>query len=233
LRGDLSNPQVVQLTKGFGSTVVLHSEGTAGTLRRAAVDAGIPAVTMEAGGPSVLDEASVSHSVKGIRSLLNHLGMTSRFSLWGDPEPVYYNSAWQRAPVGGIVFSRVSLGQTVKEGEELATVTNPITNVRTRIRSSYNGRIIGMALNQVVQPGFATHHIGIAAPKEQVSPPAEVAVAPPTAPADDAAAAKPEADSEADDSTPAAVAVTNGEDGHGDNSEAAEAGEQDEELEED
>jgi len=171
LRGDLNDPKVLQLTKGFGSTVVVHSEGTSGTLRRAAVEAGIPAVTLEAGGPSVLDEDSVSHSVKGIRTLLNHLGMTTRFSLWGDPEPVYYNSVWQRAPVGGIVFSRVSLGQTVKKGDVLGTVTNPITNVRSRIISSYNGRIIGMALNQVVQPGFATHHIGIAAPKGRVRPP--------------------------------------------------------------
>lgn len=168
LRGDLSNPEVVDLTRGFGSTVVLHSDGTEGTLRRAALDAGIPAVTLEAGGPSVLEETAVGHSVKGIRTLLNHLGMTSRFSLWGDPEPVYYNSVWQRAPVGGIVFSRVSLGQNVQEGEVLGTVTNPITNVRTRIVSSHNGRVIGMALNQVVQPGFATHHIGIAAPRGQV-----------------------------------------------------------------
>lgn len=172
LRGDLGNPRVVNLTKGFGSTVVVHSEGTAGTLRRSAVAAGIPAVTLEAGGPSVLDEESVSHSVKGIQTLFNHMGMTTRFSLWGDPEPVYYNSVWQRAPVGGIVFSRVALGQTVSKGDVLGTVTNPITNVRTRIVSSYNGRIIGMALNQVVQPGFATHHIGIAASRNRPSPPA-------------------------------------------------------------
>jgi hypothetical protein len=174
LRGDLRNPRVVQLTKGFGSTVVVHSEGTAGTLRRAAVEVGIPAVTLEAGGPSVLSEDAVSHSVKAIRTLLNHLGMTTRFSLWGDPEPVYYNSVWERAPVGGIVFSRVSLGQTVKRGDVLGTVTNPITNVRTRIISNHNGRIIGMALNQVVQPGFATHHIGITPPKGQISPPEDV-----------------------------------------------------------
>ena len=77
--------------------------------------------------------------------------------------------------MGGIVFSRVTLGQTVKKGDVLGTVTNPITNVRTRIVSSYNGRIIGMALNQVVQPGFATHHIGIAAGKGKVSAPAAVA----------------------------------------------------------
>ena len=48
LRADLSNPQVANMTNKFGSTVVLHSIGSKGTLRRAATDAGIPAVTLEA-----------------------------------------------------------------------------------------------------------------------------------------------------------------------------------------
>jgi predicted deacylase len=176
LRGDLTNPQVVELTRGFGSTVVLHSAPADGTLREAAVAAGIPAVTLEAGAPMVLSDDNVSHSVKGIKSLLHHLDMVGKFSLWGEPEPVYYNSSWQRAPQGGIVFSAVSLGEHVAVGDLLGTVTNPITNVRTEIRSSYDGRVLGMALNQVVQPGFATHHIGIKAAEELISSPEEVAL---------------------------------------------------------
>lgn len=174
LRGDLSNPKVVEMTRGFGSTVVLHSRGADGTLRRAAVNAGIPAVTLEAGAPMILDEKSVNHSVKGIRTLLNQLDMVSKFRLWGDPEPVYYNSTWQRATTGGIIFSDVSLGENVRKGDLLGTVTNPITNVRKEIRSEYNGMVIGMAMNQVVQPGFAAYHIGIQAPEEQISSPVQV-----------------------------------------------------------
>jgi hypothetical protein len=174
LRGDLTDPKVVKLTKGFGSTVVLHSEGARGTLRHAAVRSGIPTVTLEAGAPMVLDEGAVSHSTKGIRTLLNQLEMVNKFRLWGDPEPVYYNSTWQRATTGGMIFSKVQLGQFVRKGDLLGTVTNPITNVRKEIRSNYNGRILGMAVDQVVQPGFAAYHIGIQAPQEQISPPAEV-----------------------------------------------------------
>jgi hypothetical protein len=44
-------------------------------------------------------------------------------------------------------------------------VTDPITNARTTIKSPYNGRIIGMALDQVVLPGFAAYHIGIQTPE--------------------------------------------------------------------
>lgn len=169
LRADLSNPDVVEITQGFGATVILQSDGAKGTLRQAAVDAGIPAVTLEAGEPMRLQEDQVSHGVKGIRTLMNKLGMYDFSSFWGDPEPVYYKSEWVRANQGGILFSQVDLGQKVKPGESLGTITDPITNVRSKLKSPYKGRVIGMALNQVVMPGFAAFHIGIQATEKEVT----------------------------------------------------------------
>jgi predicted deacylase len=161
LRADLRNPDVVTLTHGFGAMVVLHSEPTVGTLRYAATIAGIPAVTVEAGGPSQLELAEVKHGVKGVETLLTTLGMTRRMRLWGDPEPVYYRSSWVRADNGGILLSDVSLGSTVRKGDLLGSITDPMSNARTELRSPYSGRIIGMARNQVVMPGFAAFHVGI------------------------------------------------------------------------
>lgn len=161
LRADLRNPDVVTLTHGFGATVVLHSPPTVGTLRYAATLAGIPAVTVEAGGPSQLELAEVKHGVKGVETLLTTLGMTRRTRLWGDPEPVYYRSSWVRADNGGILLSDVSLGSTVRKGDLLGSITDPMSNARTELRSPYSGRIIGMARNQVVMPGFAAFHVGI------------------------------------------------------------------------
>jgi hypothetical protein len=81
--------------------------------------------------------------------------------VWGEPEPVYYKSVWVRANQGGLLFGEVSLGQRVREGQLLGTITDPITNVRTELRSPRKGRILGRALNQVVLPGFAAFRIGI------------------------------------------------------------------------
>ena len=161
LRADLRNPDVVTLTHGFGAMVVLHSKPTVGTLRYAATMAGIPAVTVEAGGPSQLELLEVKHGVKGIETLLTTLGMTRRTRLWGDPEPVYYRSSWVRADNGGILLSDVSLGSSVRKGDLLGSITDPMSNARTELRSPYAGRIIGMARNQVVMPGFAAFHVGI------------------------------------------------------------------------
>ena len=161
LRADLRNPDVVTLTQGFGAMVVLHSKPTVGTLRYAATLAGIPALTVEAGRPSQLELYEVKHGVKGIETLLTTLGMTRRIRLWGDPEPVYYRSSWVRADNGGILLSDVSLGSTVRKGDLLGSITDPMNNARTELRSPYSGRIIGMARNQVVMPGFAAFHVGI------------------------------------------------------------------------
>lgn len=163
IRADLRNPDVVTLTLGFGSMVVLHSQPTTGTLRHAATMAGIPAVTVEAGGPSQLELTEVKHGVKGIETLLTTLGMVKKMRLWGDPEPVYYRSSWVRADNGGILLADVSLGSTVRKGDLLGTITDPMSNARTELYSPYSGRIIGMARNQVVMPGFAAFHVGIQA----------------------------------------------------------------------
>ena len=118
-----------------------------------------------------LEEKAVSHGVKGIQTLINTLEMHKKIRLWGAPEPVYYHSVWVRADHGGILFSKVKLGMRIDKGEVLGTVTNPITNVRSEIIAPHKGRILGMAVNQVVQPGFAAYRIGIQQSEDEVTHP--------------------------------------------------------------
>jgi predicted deacylase len=161
LRADLRYPEIRELTQGFGGMPVLHSEAAPGTLRRAAADAGIPTVTLEAGEPLRLQSAKVAQGVTGIFKLLNTLKMVNRVQLLAQPEPVFYESTWVRADHGGILFTVVRLGQVVATGDVLGTVTDPITNEQNLIYSPEKGRVLGMALNQVVMPGFAAFRIGI------------------------------------------------------------------------
>lgn len=163
LRADLRMPSVREFANGFGSFLVLHSPGTEGTLRRAATDSGIPAVTLEAGEPGRLQSAQVREGTAGIVRLLDAMGIVTRMNLLAEPRPVYYRSTWVRSDHGGILFSLVRLGQLVAAGDILGTVTDPITSEQNLIYSPVRGRIVGMALNQVVMPGFATFNLGIEA----------------------------------------------------------------------
>jgi len=173
LRADLRHTKIKELTQGFGGIVVLHSVAAPGTLRRAATDAGIPAITLEAGEPLRLQTAKVSQGVTGIFKLLDTLDIVSRIQLLAPPEPIFYQSTWVRANHGGILFSVVRLGQEIETGDVLGTVTDPITNAQNLIYSPAKGRILGMALNQVVMPGFAAFRIGI----ETDGPPTDTLVA--------------------------------------------------------
>lgn len=161
LRADLRYEKIKEMTQGFGGIVVLHSVAAPGTLRRAATDAGIPAITLEAGEPLRLQTAKVTQGVTGIFKLLDTMDIVRRVQLLSPPEPIFYQSTWVRANHGGILFSVVRLGQEVDTGDVLGNVTDPITNTQNLIYSPAKGRVLGMALNQVVMPGFAAFRIGI------------------------------------------------------------------------
>ncbi len=169
LRADLTRPEVDNLAKKMGAIVVVQSEGAEGSLRRAAVESGVPAVTLEAGAPHELSRTDIEYGVKSIESAMDNLGMIHRRRFWERAaEPVYYESSWIRAKDGGMLFSEVALGHEVVKGDLLGVVTDPITNKSSQIRAPFDGQIIGMALNQVMFPGFAAYHIGHKAPENML-----------------------------------------------------------------
>jgi predicted deacylase len=169
LRADLSNKRVASLAKSFGPIAVLNSRGNPRSLRAAAVRVGIPTVTVEAGEPMRMQREVVAEGTKAIQTLIAKMGMYGRIQRKSSRyAPVYYKSSWVRANQSGIFFSNVPLGERVVEGEVLGTVTDPITNRRSEILSPYRGRILGMALDQVVLPGFAIYHIGIQTPEARL-----------------------------------------------------------------
>lgn len=169
LRANLKMPEILEFTKGFGGIVVVQEKGEFGTLRRAAQDRGIISVTLETGGPLHLEKDAVDWGVKGIENLLHSLEMQDTLRLWTTPQPVYYKTRWVRAQQGGLLFSTVELNDVVKKGQLMGRVTDPITNTSSDITAPYNGRVVGMAFDQVVSPGFAAYHLGVEAPAKELS----------------------------------------------------------------
>jgi predicted deacylase len=160
VRADLANPEVLAFAGKFGDTPVLHSAGAKGMLRSAASRAGIPAVTFESGAPSMLQIPEIEASVRSMESLLYELGMTADVPASTEPQAIFYDSQWVRADSGGILISHVELGDRVTVGQSMGAVVDPINNIERVISSPVNGRVIGMARNQVVLPGFAAYHVG-------------------------------------------------------------------------
>jgi uncharacterized protein len=169
IRGDLTIPSVLELTRSFGATAVLHTPGDRGMLRRAATDRDIPAVTFEVGSPLRLEAAEIAQGTAAIQTLMQRMGMTPRRrGARNEPQPIYYESRWIRATGGGMLFSDVGLGDRVRPGQRLGRIIDPLRDNERDIVAPVRGRVIGMAQNQVVLPGFAVYHIGVEASEEQV-----------------------------------------------------------------
>ncbi|MGH1470669.1 MAG: succinylglutamate desuccinylase/aspartoacylase family protein [Cellvibrionaceae bacterium] len=171
IRGDLKNDSILEFTRHFGGLGVLSHPGGPGTLRRSAADFGIPAITIETGGPLILENDAVQDGVKGVKNALHNLGMYKSMRLWLMSQPVFYQSTWVRSTQGGILLSVVELNETIEKGQLLGRVVDPITNTSSDIISPYKGKILGKAIDQVVSPGFATFHVGIVSSEEQLSRP--------------------------------------------------------------
>ncbi len=160
LRADLANASVFDLAIRFGGMPVLNNPGRPGTLRRATTDIGIAAVTYEAGEPMRFDEAEIERGVQTVAHLLSQI---DRATPADEARGLFWSTRWVRVDQGGIFMSRVALGDTVGSGHVLGVVTNPISGEESAVVAPGPGTVLGMALNQVVIPGFAAYHLGNAA----------------------------------------------------------------------
>jgi uncharacterized protein len=168
VRGNLRIREVLEFTRNFGATTVLHSVGARGMLRAAATDAGIPAVTFEIGGPVRLEQKEIEFGVRAIDTLMSKLNMTARLRVWSAPQPVLYRARWLRTNQSGLLISKVALGDKVRAGQTLGTVRDPLTGAESGVIATLPGKVIGLALNQQVMPGYAVYHLGVESSEAEV-----------------------------------------------------------------
>jgi predicted deacylase len=77
------------------------------------------------------------------------------------PSEVYRKTSWVRAGDAiGIFLTPRRPGDTVRKGEVLGTVTDPVTEESATIVAPRDARIIGMAVPQIVLPGYGLFHLG-------------------------------------------------------------------------
>jgi len=120
---------------------------------------------------SKAEREEVAQGVEGVFHWLSGLRMRDGRAGRTPPRRTYYRSRWVRVNEGGIFLTERELGERIEAGEILGTVTDPVSNERSRVIAPFSGRIIGMALSQVVIPGFAAFHIGVETEPLAVPPP--------------------------------------------------------------
>jgi hypothetical protein len=161
IRVDFTHLRALELARNFNSGLILHSNGPVGSLRRAAMDAGIIALLYEGGQPGQFESEEIAQGIAGLHNLMAALEMLETTTVERKEQLEFRDSRWVRANAGGIFLTDLKLGETVWAGDILGTITDPITNSSTTIWSPDSGHILGMDVPQVVLPGFALFHLGI------------------------------------------------------------------------
>lgn len=160
LRANLDDKRVRHFTSLFGDIPVMFKRGSHRMLRRVATEAGIPAVSFEFGEATTVQPAYIAQAEHALRSALINLDMLTGDKRRTTPR-VYRKSFWIRAERGGIFMSRKQNGDEVAAGEVIGVIANPLTEEEQPISAEVPARILGLASNQFVLPGYGVFHLGI------------------------------------------------------------------------
>jgi predicted deacylase len=161
VRTNIENDYTFRLAKSFGAPVVLHSKIRDGSLRAEAQEMGVPILLYEAGEALRFDEKSIRIGVHGIVNVLRENDMLPKVSRKSPPKvPVITkNSQWVRASESGMLRTIKALGDTVKKGEVVAYIDEPLDDESFEIKAAFDGIIIGKSEIPLVHAGDAIFHI--------------------------------------------------------------------------
>jgi uncharacterized protein len=118
------------LATAYGLGYIIRQEpgpgrAVSGTSTSAAAQAGIPAITAEAGGCGIVEPDKVAMHVRGLNRVLAYLGMADTDDPPTVADPVRLTQfLWQRSEQAGWWEPVVSVGESVAAGQLLGTVTS-------------------------------------------------------------------------------------------------------------
>ncbi len=159
LRADIDDPATLELARAFGAPFTIKSRARDGSLRQAAADLGKTVLLYEAGQAHRFDDDAVEAGYSGVMRTLRRLNMVDARLPRAQPTTLIRRTRWVRARRGGIVELQAKLGQRVKEGEMIASISDAFGNRATGVKATQTGWVIASTVRPLVNLGDALVHI--------------------------------------------------------------------------
>ena len=161
IRADLEDPEVADMAREFGASIMLNANLRDGSLRSSAKDLGCKILLYEASEALRFDEVAIRVGVNGILGVMRHVGMLPVSKpKRSKVDPVRSDSShWLRAPIGGLMRAKKKLGDRVKTGETIAFISDPLGLVEEPVIAKASGIVIGRSNLPVVNRGDALFHV--------------------------------------------------------------------------
>jgi len=167
VRADMTDPACARMAYLQRPQIIVHNEPSDRTLRGAAMDLEIPAITVEVGDPQTFQPRLIRSTRIGIRSVLADARMLPQRTVAQGDEPVICDrSAWLYTDRGGLLEVLPKVTDRVREGEIVARLRNAFGDVIRTFEAPEDGIVIGHSVNPVGQTGARILHLGRVAPED-------------------------------------------------------------------
>lgn len=161
VRADMEEPETKKLALLQNAEIIVHNPPHDGTLRGAADDMGIPAITLELGDPNIFQRSLIRSGIVGIHNSLIHLGMVVDTIEEATTETVHCKSSfWLYTDEGGLLTVSVALLQKVKKGDLIASQRDIFGNKIKDYFAPEDAIVIGKSTSPVNNTGGRIVHLG-------------------------------------------------------------------------
>ncbi len=169
IRADMSQPSTRDLANVQNADIIVHNPPSDGTLRGAAAEINIPAITIEVGNPNLFQKRVIKSGVEGIHNTLCHLGMIEEEPIENQRDTVLCESSqWIYTHKGGLLSVKTDILDQLSAGESIATLRDIFGETIHEYCTDEAGIVIGRSVNPVTQSGGRIIHLGKISTNHQI-----------------------------------------------------------------
>ncbi|KAJ2736373.1 hypothetical protein IW152_000933 [Coemansia sp. BCRC 34962] len=162
VRTNLLDSRTARMARLQNPQIIVHNTSPDGSLRGAAMQRGIPAITVEIGDPSRFQKRFVKNALIGVTNILSQLRMIPDEANASEFEPVVCTrSFWIFAKSGGILTVHPDVNTWVRSGDLIATIHSVFGDLEEEYFAPQDGIIVGKHVDPVCQSGNRILHLGV------------------------------------------------------------------------
>jgi predicted deacylase len=162
IRADMKHPVTRKMALIQNAQIIVHNPPSDGTLRGAAEEMNIPAITLEVGNPNTFQKKMIKSGVEGIHNILAYLEMTDdQIEKPETPVVICKRSYWIYTQKGGLLTVHSKLLDQLKKGDLIATTRDVFGNIVEEYHAPEDGIVVGKSVSPVNQSGGRILHLGI------------------------------------------------------------------------
>lgn len=163
VRADLQNEKAAEMARALQPQIIVHNPPSDYTLRGAAAERGVPAITVEIADPQRFQPRYIKSTESGLDAILATTGMLARRQR-AQPaaEPVICKrSYWLYTDHGGLLRVTADLAERVDARAPIATLRDIFGDATRHYYAPEAGIVVGKSVDPVARTGDRILHLGV------------------------------------------------------------------------